>query len=280
MGRFASHLKAVAEQTQPCSFTSLEYTFVDYARLTTLAKECGGSPDNCDAFRNAWIEELKRSTTNFDEHYTAASNIMFDAMFDCDEEIQSDHPELNSPDPRDAIDILLRRKGRDFALCLLQEYKMMLQSASLNSEALDLALKKYTKRRTAAAKEAGMPKPKLVLLRDLGPMLYNSTPYHATGARSLAGELQITREYLERDDDDEKETSNVDYSVGTFKTAEAAKEGEYSWFLHNVKKLEERELAAYVAHRGFVSSHYDVCKISCDSFLIELFGYFLSFHTL
>ena len=183
MGRFASHLKAVAEQTKPCSFTSLEYTFVDYARLTTLAKECAGSPDSCNAFRDAWIQELERSTANFDEHYIAASNILFDAMFDCDEEIESEE-ELNSPDPHNynAIDLLLKRKGRDFALCLLQEYKMMLQSASLNSEALDLALKKYAKRRTAAAKEAGLPKPKMILLRDLGPMLYPPSCHWGTFA--------------------------------------------------------------------------------------------------
>ena len=67
--------------------------------------------------------------------------------------------------------------------------------------------------------------------------------------------MQITREYLERDDDEKETSYDVDYSIGTFKTAEAAKEGEYAWFLHNVKKLEGMELAAYVAHRGFVSSH-------------------------
>ena len=35
-------------------------------------------------------------------------------------------------------------------------------------------------------------------------------------------------------------------------SAEKSKEDEYTWFMDNVKGLEEKELKALVAHRGFV----------------------------
>mmetsp|Transcript_18187 Transcript_18187/g.32049 ORF Transcript_18187/g.32049 Transcript_18187/m.32049 type:complete len:378 (-) Transcript_18187:776-1909(-) len=259
MGRFASHLKLVSEQTHPCPFTSLEYAFVDYARLAALANECSSDGS---AFREAWHEELARSTSKFDEHYETSTKIMFDAVFDgTEEEYRPCHPALVTSDPRALVEIHMKNKGRDFVLNLFQAFKVLLQSASLNAEALHLALKKYDKRAAVAAKEVGQSAPKTGMMRELLPKLYASTTYHATGARSLSGELQIVRELLEEDEaaaEDEqrvaveKTNNGVVVTVGKLsESAEALKEEEYKWFMDSVKGLGDKELASLVAHRGF-----------------------------
>ena len=189
---------------------------------------------------------------------------MFDAVFDgTEEEYRPCHPALVTSDPRALVEIHMKNKGRDFVLNLFQAFKVLLQSASLNAEALHLALKKYDKRAAVAAKEAGQSAPKTGMMRELLPKLYASTTYHATGARSLSGELQIVRELLEEDEaaaEDEqrvvveKSNNGVVVTVGKLsESAEALKEEEYKWFMDSVKGLGDKELASLVAHRGFVS---------------------------
>lgn len=321
MGRFASHLKLVSEQNQDhCSLTQLEYAFVDYTRLTDLANNDTALPSYGNAgngngtsssfFRLAWREELERTSKNFDEHYERSTRMLIDACFDNEnensnggeeqegegeevEEYGPNHPAVATPDPRELVSILLRRKGRNYVLDILKEYGTQLQVASLNSEALHLALKKRDKRALAAAKSQGKmgefdPR-KQGAMRELLPKLYASTSYHATGARSLAGELDAIRELLAEEERAKREAakakeegkedeaniasptlplSNSATNLALANSAEASKEDEYRWFLENVKeKLTEEEggkiggggemLASLVAHRGFHSERDD-----------------------
>ena len=121
-----------------------------------------------------------------------------------------------------------------------------------------MALKKYDKRAFVAAKMAKQPVPKTGMLRELSPELYISTMYHATGARTLSGELQIVRELLEEcDENTGVETSTMCNKAvppeSLSESAENMKHDEYKWFLENIKHLLDKELGSLVAHRGFVS---------------------------
>ena len=75
---------------------------------------------------------------NFDDHYETATKIIIDALIDCNNSINEEEQDLATAlaDPLIAIEILMKYKGRDFVLNVLTDFKVMLKTASLNSEAL------------------------------------------------------------------------------------------------------------------------------------------------
>ena len=178
-----------------------------------------------------------------------ATKIMIDSIFE-HEEFTYSHPALLSPDPRQHIETLLKSKGRDFVLDLLKDYKILLQTADLNTEALHLALVKYDKRSARRADGEGN-KLKKGLLIELLPKLYASSPYHATGSRTLVEEINIVRDLL----DSEDEAGDVSPKKGRSTISENAdvlRGEEWKWFLSSVKEhLSEKDTACLVAHRGF-----------------------------
>lgn len=72
------------------------------------------------------------------------------------------------------------------------------------------------------------------------------------------GDVEAVRDFLENEDKSDvplpeqiKLLGKSDRNLS--ETAEETRGDEYKWFMENTKGLEERELAALVAHRGFVS---------------------------